>query len=239
MAVRSLFILALSFLLLCTDATTYRGHWEKTWSVPSTSSSDANLGFAFSGYSTSSSALSESAGVYSILKGIKIITLGGGNANGRWSHAALQDVNAAIDSGSFRDYNGIAFDVEEGDSGLSSAFLATFSKAKQAGYLVVVTVSHTSPYGVPDASDLIWAFINSHDIHIISPMMYASGTQFQDCSQSAHVDTSISNDVPWWWFHYSKAAVVPSIWSPHHYATASNFLKSQSVTTSGYIAWCA
>lgn len=237
MAVPALFIISLSFLLLCTDAT-YKGHWEKTWLVPTTSNSDANFGLAFSGWVNPDMALADSAKVYSNLMGDKIITLGGGNGNGAWHHAALQDVNAAIDGGSFTGYHGIAFDVEEGDSDLASAFLETFSKAKQAGYLVVVATSHTAPYGVADATNLMWAFITSTDIDVISPMMYGSEDAFLDCSRTGYLDT-ISHEVPWFWFQYSQAAVVPSIWRPDQYDTAREFLASQDVKAQGYIAWCA
>ena len=234
-------IFCLFIAFLCTNSTaiyTYTGHWQKTWRAPSTAFRNAQLSFAFSGEVDVRKALSESRKVYHNLRGAKkIITIGGGNRNGYWTKARINEVALYIDNRRFAGYQGIAFDVEEGESGLAPWFRWVFEKAKKARLDVVVTVSHTAPYQVADARDLVLSFINDPNIDIISPMMYSSGQSFKTCDQSGYLDTRYWN-VPWSWYARSRAAVVPSIWRRDHYKAARRFLAKKGIRARGYIIWC-
>jgi len=80
------------------------------------------MGIAFSGWTNPTNAVRDSASIQNRLPGTKYISLGGGNANGRWSSSSLTTVIAAINNGTFAGYGGICFDIEEGDGGLSANF---------------------------------------------------------------------------------------------------------------------
>lgn len=219
----------------------FQGHWEKTWRVDSSKFQEANFGLAFSGHSDVGKAISESSKVYNTLAGNKCITIGGGNSNGRWTKEVLSDINRAIDGGAFQNYYGISFDVEEGDIGLKDMFKHTFSRAKSAGFFVIVAFSHTAPYGITDARDLMMSFIYDNNIDVLSPIMYSTGTEYSSSSQQSPVDTSetYGKNVPWELFQYSKAEVVPSLWNKNLYDSAAQFLQQKGVTPNGYIAWCS
>lgn len=60
----------------------------------------------------------ESSGVKSKLPGIKFISLGGGDSDGRFTKSIVQSITSSINSGAFNGYAGIAYDIEEGDSNL-------------------------------------------------------------------------------------------------------------------------
>lgn len=243
-ALYALYALLLSFLVFsmnisqATAMQRYRGHWQKTWNVASTRFRSANLGFAFSGWPDPKNALRDSSKVYNNLEGRKIITVGGGNRNGRWTASKLRSVIHAIRTGGFRDYSGIAFDIEEGDSGLTGQFLYAFYYAKRARLLVVVTVPRTAPYGINDARKLMWNIVRSPNIDILAPMMYPSGVNYDQCSDNGGLFTGTLKRVPWSWFRNSRAAVVPSIWKPRYYSGARSFLKRYGIRTQGYITWC-
>ncbi len=71
-----------------------------------------------------------------------------------WSRRTLEDINRATRSGRFRLYRGIAYDVEEGDSGLSHDFERSFRLAKNRGFRVLVAVSHPAHAELKTETDL-------------------------------------------------------------------------------------
>ncbi|PXF47164.1 hypothetical protein BWQ96_03106 [Gracilariopsis chorda] len=217
---------------------TFRGHWEKTWDVSSTQFDSANFGFAFSGHVDVSRALRDSNAVFRNLEGKKILTIGGGNSNGAWTRRYIRKLNKAIRSGSLNSYHGIAYDIEEGQSGLTGDFLRSFWEAKRHGFFVLVTVSKTAPYGIRDARRLMWNIIHSRHVDVISPIMYPSGQNFQQCSDRGGVDFSTMQNVPWSWYRRSRAYVVPSLWRSSFYREAQSFLRGRGIVSYGYIVWC-
>lgn len=235
--------LFIGLLLICAPVpalsqnTMYRGHWEKTWNVPSSSFSSATLGFAFSGYSDVTMALSASEKVYDRLSGHRILTIGGGNSNGRWTRNKLNDLSRAMSEGRLHRYYGVAFDIEEGDAGLSSDFENAFRNAKNAGLFVVASVSHTSPYDIPDGPQLMMHILSSQYVDIVSPMMYG-GAGFGQCPSDGSLSTIASNGVPWRSYANIKADVVPSLWKGSYAAAAEQFLNTHGVESLGYISWC-
>jgi hypothetical protein len=64
---------------------------------------------------------------------------------GAFTLSSLNAITAAINANTITGYNGIAYDIEEGDAGLASAFTASFAAAKAKGFKVLVTTSHSQP----------------------------------------------------------------------------------------------
>jgi len=203
--------------------------WSWDTSTPSWPSG-TNLGVAFSGYADPGSALSSSSSIRNSLPGTKYICLGGGNSAGGWTSAILSSVTSSCNSNAFSGYQGIVFDVEQGDSGLASAFETAFSAAKGSGLLVLVTISHSAPYGFSDASTLMSDFLGSSHIDYISPQLYTTGTETSN-------DYSTAGGVGWNQYQSSRAKIVPGIVTSSLYASAQSFFSGQGVTLSGYVQW--
>jgi hypothetical protein len=200
--------------------------WQSSVSVPP----NTNVGVAFSGWADPNSALSDSNSVYSRLPGRKYISLGGGNANGRFTWSNLNSIESHINSGAFSAYQGIVFDIEEGDSGLLSAFNACFQAAKNKGFSVLVTTSHSAPYGIGDAANLMRSFFQNSNIDYLSPQLYSSGYE-------ASNDYSTTFGVQWYEYASAKATVIPSICKYTYYDDAYNYFRTQGVTITGYVQW--
>jgi len=198
--------------------------------VTSTVPSGTNLGVAFSGWVDPSTAISSSSTVKNSLPSPQYISLGGGNSNGAWTSALLSTVQSAISSGSFSSYQGIVFDIETGDSGLSSAFQAAFSAANAKGLKVLVTISHSAPYDIGDASTLMSNFFSDSNINYISPQLYSTGSETSN-------DYSTSGGVAWSAYVGCKAKVVPSIVRASYYSSAKSYFAGIGITTAGYIKW--
>jgi len=188
------------------------------------------MGIAFSGWTNSANATRDSQPIVSRLPGTKYISLGGGNANGRWSSSSLSSVTTAINNNTFRDYQGICFDIEEGDSGLSNGFASAFSAAKSKGFRVLVTISHSAPYGVPDSANLMNSFFNNSNIDYLSPQLYTTGTETKN-------DYTITTGTQWRSYANAKARTVPSVVYASYYNDAYSYFQSQGVTIDGYIQW--
>ena len=188
------------------------------------------VGVAFSGWADPLKALQDSSAVQNKLPGTKYISLGGGNENGRFTNDILVSITTAINSNSFSQYQGIVFDIEEGDPGLTSAFSNAFSAAKSKGFRVLVTISHSAPYGIEDAADLMRSFFANSDIDYLSPQLYTTGME------SAN-DFSITAGVNWSEYGASKATVIPSIVKGIMYEDAEAYFRSQGVYTTGYVQW--
>lgn len=206
-----------------------KGYWDKTFS-PSNPFTDSTLGIAFSGWADPDKALSDSAQIKDMLVGDKYISLGGGNANGSFNQQILNSIITHINNGNFSDYKGIAFDIEEGEANLTSLFQQAFAAAKTKNLKVLVTTSHSAPYGIPDAQTMMKTFIDDGNIDYVSPQLYTSGTETQN-------DFTTSQGVSWEDYARSKAAIVPSIVQANLYDDAKNQFSQHGVTTSGFIQW--
>ncbi|GEM_PF-1301085 len=205
------------------------GYWCWTWS-PGQPPAGANMGMAFSGWSDIPTALGQSNRVADKLAGDRYITLGGGNQNGAFDAQKLTAVTQAINSGEFAAYQGIAFDVEEGTTGLAADFQSAFAAAKDKGMKVLVTVSHSAPFGIKDAPELMNSFFQDQNIDILSPQLYTTGEETQN-------DYATSYGVTWNLYAECKAAVAPSIVNASMYASAKSYFAEQGVTLQGFIQW--
>ena len=205
------------------------GYYDKTWS-PGLGPEGTNMSVAFSGYASVEQALASSKQVFASLPGEKYISLGGGAvATGSMTEASLQAIINGIGNGSFAGYQGICFDVEVGDSGLENTFEQAFVTAKSNGFKVLVTVSHSEPYGISDTKTLMASFLESQNIDILSPQLYSSG------SESANDYTAIGT--PWTAYANAKAVVAPSIVKASYYADAVSYFAGKGVTLGGFIQW--
>lgn len=207
------------------------GYWDWTYESGSCPQ-NATIGIAFSGWTDVNSAITDSKKVINELYGTKFISFGGGNSNGSFSASALTDITNAISNGQLSDYGGIAYDIEEGDSGLSSYFATSFSEAKAQGFKVLVTVSHSAPYGISDADTLMASFFADDNIDFLSPQLYSTGEETAN-------DYATTSGTTTTWADYSqaKAAVIPSIVKDSYYDSAQSYFSEQGVTLAGYIQW--
>jgi hypothetical protein len=128
-------------------------------------------------------------------------------------------------------YVGICYDIEEGASGLSTAFANSFAVAKKANLMVFITISHSAPYGISDAAILMNSFFSNTNIDIISPQLYTSGTE------SANDFTALT--VPWSAYASAKAAIVPSIVTGSYYQSAYDYFAGlkNPIFIQGYVQW--
>jgi len=206
-----------------------KGIWAWTWSS-SVNLANTNLDVAFSGEVDPDQAISASKSLSSKLKGSKYLSLGGGNAAGRWTSSLLSKITTYCTQSKFTGYAGLAFDIEEGDSGLSAAFLKAFSTCKGKGYKILVTVSHSTPYGISDGVSLMNSFFNNpSNIDYMSPQLYTSGNEGSN--------DYTANGVAWSAYKKFSGKLVPSIVSANLYASAQSYFKGQGVTTAGFVQW--
>jgi hypothetical protein len=156
--------------------------------------------------------------------------LGGGNHNGHFTVARLDELDAAVNAGQLAGYAGICYDIEEGDGGMIPAYAASFANAKARGFEVMVTVSHSQPYGVPDAAELMTAVLADPNVDYHSPQIYTSGTE-------------PGNDFVWVgtpWTAYASAVgkVVPAVVDgSRDYDHARSTFATYGVTTHGFVQW--
>jgi len=169
--------------------------------------------------------------VFNSLPGQKFISLGGGNANGAWTSSAISNINSAIQNGVFNGYQGIAYDIEQGNTGLGGAFSESFKLAKSKGYKVMVTVSHSAPYGFGDAADLMRGFFTDGSIDYLSPQLYTSGNEAQN-------DYSTGNGVTWNMWASTRIPIIPSIVRGSYYDSAHSYFSSNfGFDIQGYVQW--
>jgi len=193
-------------------------------------SGSTNLGIAFNGWTDPAQAISASNNVINQLQGQKFISLGGGNENGRWTGAFIQKISSYCTQGLFNGYTGIAFDIEEGDGGLTDLFISCFRECKSRGYKVLVTISHSTPYGIPDGNTLMGAFFReASTIDYMSPQLYTSGYET--------VNDFAANGVGWADYKPFSGKLIPSIVSANLYSSAQNYFAGLGITTVGYVQW--
>lgn len=207
----------------------YSGFYLWTWN-PAPGFSSATLSVAFSGWMNVDNALAESANVFNTLVGEKYISFGGGNANGRWSASRIGALNNAISANRLSGYNGICYDIEEGDQNLGPALENSFAVAKAKRLKVLVTVSHSSPYGFPDANHVMDTIISSTNVDFLSPQLYTTGMETSN-------DYTISNNYGWDNYRRSSAKILLSIPRANMFSDGQQFFASQKVDAVGYIQW--
>lgn len=206
-----------------------KGYWDWNWH-PKPLPAGTNMGLIFSGRTDVQYVLSHAEQIYSrVTTSNKYICFGGGGQAGSFHQADLTAIDAAIKGNKLSDYTGIAYDVEVGDSGLSQAFQDSFAAAKAAGLKVLVTVSHSSPFGIKDGVSLMHAFFQDGNIDYLSPQLYTTGKEKQNDYDYA--------GIKWPEFANAKASIVPSIVTGAYYPSAVTKFKEWGVSLDGYIQW--
>jgi len=220
-------------LSLC-SAQTYIGYYRQTWATPSnTLPPGMNIGIAFNGWVDPTTAVQQSSPVFSSLPN-PYISLGGGNDDGSWSVQSIADVNNAIAAGTFSGYAGLCYDIEQGATGLADLFEQSFAKAKGAGFKVLVTTSHSGPYGIGDAVTVMDQIFASSNVDYVSPQLYTSGTETTN-------DYTTSGSVPWSSWQNSKANILLSIPQATLWGCGNTYFTTTlgfpPAKIQGYIVW--
>jgi len=206
------------------------GYWWWSWQPSGSPPGGTNLGVAFSGYADPDLALSNSQPLYDKLPGMKFLDIGGGDNAGKWTSSQLQKVTRYINESKFNAYQGIAYDVEIGDAGLTGLFLDSFRAAKMHGFKVLVTVSGSAPYSVPDAPAMMSAFFNDGNVDYLSPQLYVTGDESKN-------NYGTNAGVSWDQWKQSRASVVPSIVTASLYSSAVEYFQGHGVTLQGWLQW--
>ncbi len=204
------------------------GYWCKTWD-PTVAVPGATMGIAFSGWADIPTAIQESSKVKHLLMGDKYICIGGGNKNGKFTTRVLTNINNAAANGDFAGYDGIAYDIEDATFGIHEDFSESFKAVKAAGFKVLVSVSHSAPYGAPDAGYLMGCLLDDENVDFMSPQLYTNG----DETENDYADTLY----PWVGYVGKKAALIPSIVTANLYPSAVDYFNGQNITLEGYIQW--
>lgn len=205
-----------------------RGYWHWTYHK-STAPEGTTMGMAFFGATDPADALEKSKAVLPILKGDKYICLGGGTNAGRYTATVITKIIDAINNGDFADYDGIAYDVEVGESGLTRDFQNLFEATKAKGFKNLVTVSHSRPYGIRDGTALMRSFLIDKNIDFISPQLYTNG------KETANQYTAYG--VKWEEYAKAEGIVIPSIVKASYYEAARSYFKNRGVDLGGYVQW--
>ena len=185
----------------------------------------------FSGWTSVNNALQECTNIKAQLPGQKFLSIGGGGSSGRWSLSALNSLDNDVRSKKLSGWNGIVYDVEEGDSGLAGAFASSFANAKSNGLSVLVTISHSEPYDIPDAANLMKSFFSNPNIDYISPQLYTQGTELDN-------DYATNGGTNWQDYASSRAKIVPSVvLGSRDFPTALKYFSQYGITLAGYMQW--
>lgn len=196
------------------------------------------MGIPFTGLIDVDQAISQSPSV----RGLKLLSLGGGNAAGMFTSNTLSAITAKASRIKAAGFAGVMYDVEEvkGPSSIMSALFAkSFAAMRDAGLLVGVTTSHSAPYACDtpeDATNILRAWCADPNIDIISPQLYSSGME----GAPELVPTNFCKDAGCTWDIYTncKAAIAPSIVRSSHYAASKDYFETNvGVTLKGYIIW--
>ena len=206
------------------------GYWNWSWSQ-GVCPKNATMSIAFSGWTDIREYLANCHSMQSSLIGTKYLSLNG-NENSRFTQSTLTEITQAIQMGQIDSYDGVAYDIEEGDSGLADYFATCFKAAKQRGLKVLVTVSHSAPYGIDDADDLMQKFLADENIDILSPQLYITGEE-----STNNYQLTSNTKTTWSDYANSKAVIVPSIVTASLYNSAKNYFNKQGVELDGYIQW--
>jgi len=206
------------------------GVWYLSWQTHTAVPEGCNTGLAFSGWADAAKALRDSEAIYDQLPGTKFITIGGGNQDGAFNAGVLESLNLSIAEGNLQAYSGIAYDIEEGDSGLADLFAESFKVAKAQGFTVMVTISHSAPYGIPDAASLMQRILADTNVDYISPQLYTTGREPQN-------DYETIAGVDWTIYAQTNAKIIPSIADASYYPDAHAYFLKHGIILSGFIEW--
>lgn len=210
-----------------------QGYYVMTWTGGSAVPDTATMSVAFSGWADINKVISESKGIYHLLEGDKYISIGGGRSDtGYWSSSVIKIVNDALSNGEFSDYIGICYDIEGGSVDLTNEFIGSFQLAKNLGYKVFVTISHSAPYDISDRDTIMDAVLSSDYVDMVSPQLYTTGLETEN-------DYTITSGYRWENYVNCKPAFVPSIVQASFYSDAQTYFSAIGIPTNGFVQWAA
>jgi len=213
-----------------TDAKTI-GFWRWTWSKHSTPPAGADIGIAFSGWNHYQTGLQLSNAIHESLPGDKYFSIGGGDPKtGAFNSTNLSAFTEAMNAEVFSAYSGIAYDIEEGVSGLAPLFQRSFAAAKENGFRVLVTISHSAPYGIKDAPEMMRSFFSDANIDFLSPQLYTTGKETGN-------EYATTAGVHWEEYAKANAKIIPSIVRASLYDDAKSHFQQHGVELAGFIQW--
>jgi len=203
-----------------------------------------DYGIAFSGWIDVNQAINEYASRFGSLRGMKLLTVGGGNENGEITAAAIQAVTQNLSVIRDAGYMGIVYDIEiipsgETSASLISAFRDSFAACKQPqfGFEVIVTTSHSGP-AVSDplvATELMEFFVSDPHVDYISPQLYTTGHELKP--DFAETWNCKNQGCTWELIANSNKAFLPSIVDSSHYQETVEYFESLGIACAGYIQW--
>ena len=210
--------------------TSIAGYYWWTWASPSSlPPANTNMGICFSGAVRVNDALSSCKGMRVKLPGQKYLSIAGGDNYGRWTLGNLTDLNAAIKAKKLVGWDGICYDIETGEPGLSAAFANSFSIAKANNLAVLLAISNSQPYDIADAPQLMASFFSNANIDYICPQVY---------NDQMNGNNFYSWGTPWSAWAKAKAKIVISVVKgSRDYPGAVQFFKTQNINPVGYIQW--
>jgi hypothetical protein len=135
-------------------------------------------------------------------------------------------------------YKGILFDIEHIDASVTdpNLFQAVFAAAKNQGFKVIVSVSHT---GINwDTSDIIMKnfLTNSQNIDYFAPQLYSTGNE-----NPPDFSTLSGSTITWSDWVPVQNKILPAIpWEQQFSDVVTSFKTNLSITiakTSGFLAW--
>jgi hypothetical protein len=157
---------------------------------------------------------------------------------GFWSPSCITRYTSELFMKLYADgWRGVCFDFEEGGVGVDVALgdltvemiINMCKRAKTAGLKVMITTSHTAPYGFPlgvDGFTSHWtrSWIESSYVDFFSPQMYTSGTVYEPDMSPGTTVYMINN---------SMAELVPSIPG----SMDATLMKAEFSNSKGYVVW--
>ena len=181
-------------------------------------------------------------------KRLQFLTLGGANAEGMVTTAAMDAVEAGLEDVIAAGFDGICFDIELtlGEQDLVEAQERAFAACKKAGLLVMVTTSHSAPYAAGSEGSkiaLTESWMNSDDIDIFSPQLYTSGMEgspdfdLTPCREAPSDEPPEKARCTYERLKGMKAKWVPSLCSEGHYQATKQFFEDMGIKTHGFVQW--
>ena len=110
-------------------------------------------------------------------------------------------------------FAGVCFDIEgtKGGQELIDAFERAFAVLRKSGLDVMITTSHSAPYGA-DSDDIriamVKSWVESSNVGYLSPQLYTSGGEGTPQLEAL---MGVNGDIPWDLYKGAKAKFVPSI----------------------------
>jgi hypothetical protein len=220
----------------------------RNWGTGSTGDANATHSVAFTGLVDVKAAIAgyteNATWCCPALRGIKLLSVGGGNAAGEFDVSTIKAVvtDDALSQIKAAGYGGVMWDVEEVNGPATDvvpAFQQAFATLKQHDLVVAVTISHSAPYQTDTPDDgvaLAKAFAADENIDFISPQLYDSGQE--KTPDFAETDNCRAAGCTWDLYKDAHAAFAPSIVEVSHYdPTIDYFRDNHSIDVQGYFVW--